>query len=409
MARVLVLTPQLPYPPQQGTSLRNYHLLRALAQRHDVSLLSFAESDRPQDIEPLRMLGRVIPPIDVPARSGADRLKQLLTSTEPDLALRLRSDAFAAALAEALRAGAYDVVQIEGLELAYYIHTIRAVAPGVKIVLDCHNAETELQRRSLQADLSKPARWPAAVYSAMQVGRLVRFERWAVTAADAVIAVSETDRDHLIALGSVESESIAVIPNTIDVSEYDDPAPVPNELRFDLVFTGKMDYRPNIDGVLWFANDIWPLIQRARPETTWAIVGQRPHPRLEPLRELDGVTLTGRVPEIRPYLKGCRVYIIPLRIGSGTRLKLIEAMAAGVAVVSTSIGAEGFPLTDGENVILADDPSVWSRAVLALLNDEARRERLGAAARTFATRYDWRGIVSELDALMSGITQSEKD
>lgn len=404
MANILLLTPQLPYPPQQGTSLRNYHLMRALAQHHTVTLLSFAEPDRARELEPLQDISQVLPPVDVPPRSGADRLKQLVTSSEPDLALRLHSEEFDAAVAAALRANAYDAVQIEGLELARYIRTVRAVAPGVKIILDCHNAETELQRRSLRADGFNPARWPAALYSTTQIGRLARFERWAVEAADAIIAVSETDRDHLLGLASVEGKPVTVIPNTIDVSEYASPAP--NAPSFDLVFTGKMDYRPNIDGMLWFAGDIWPLIKRARPETTWAIVGQRPHPRLDPLRELDGVTLTGRVPEIQPYLKGCRVYIAPLRIGSGTRLKLVEAMAAGRAIVSTSIGAEGLPVTDGENISIADEPTSWLRAVLDLLADESKRDRIGAAAHMFAGRYDWRRIVPHLDALVSDLTRA---
>ncbi len=118
MTRVLVLTPQLPYPPQQGTSLRNYHLLRALARHHSVTLLSFAEPDRPRELEPLQAIGRVLPPVDVPPRSGADRLAQLLTSGDPDLALRLRSDEYTAALTNALQADVYDAVQIEGIELA---------------------------------------------------------------------------------------------------------------------------------------------------------------------------------------------------------------------------------------------------------------------------------------------------
>lgn len=399
MTRVLVLTPQLPYPPQQGTSLRNYHLLRALARHHSVTLLSFAEPDRPRELEPLQAIGRVLPPVDVPPRSGADRLAQLLTSGDPDLALRLRSDEYTAALTNALQADVYDAVQIEGIELARYIRVVREVAPGARIILDCHNAETELQRRSLRADWRRPSRWAAAAYSALQVGRLARFERWATATADAAIAVSETDRDHLLALGGATESTIIVIPNTIDVAEYAQSGPVPDALRFDLVFTGKMDYRPNIDGVLWFAQEVWPLIKRARPETTWAIVGQRPHPRLEPLRDLDGVTLTGRVPETQPYLHGCRVYIVPLRIGSGTRLKLIEAMAAGKTIISTTVGAEGFPVVDGEVIRLADDPATWARLALDLLDDAAERERLGTAARRFAAGYDWREIVPLLDAL----------
>lgn len=407
MARILVLTPQLPYPPQQGTSLRNFHVLRALAQTNQVTLLSFAEADRPWELEPLQGICRVLPPIVIPSRSGVNRLKSLLTSPEPDLALRLQSDDFESGLITALRKDSYDAVQIEGIELARYIRCVRAVASDTKIVLDCHNAETELQRRSLRADYSRPARWPAALYSTIQIGRLSWFERWAVNESDATITVSETDRAHLLDLGVRRDVTISVIPNTIDISEYDYPSPVPEEMRFDILFTGKMDYRPNIDGVLWFADEIWPHIRHARPRTTWAIVGQRPHPRLNRLREIDGITITGHVPAVQPYLKGCQVYIAPLRIGSGTRLKLVEAMAAGKPVVSTSIGAEGFPVRHGENILLADDPAAWVQAILELLESDDRRAALGEAAREFAGRYHWRGIIASLDSLYAGLIKEE--
>ena len=396
MARILLLTPQLPYPPQQGTSLRNFHLLRALAQRHDVTLLSFAERDRAADTTRLAELARVLPPIAVPERTTGQRLRGLLTSRAPDMARRLHSAALAAALADALRDEVFDVVQIEGIELAWTMPLIRETAPGTRIVLDCHNAETELQRRALHADRRQPRRWPAAVYSAAQVGRLARFEREALRAADAIIAVSEEDRRQLMALAE-PAKPIAVIPNVVAVDDYQWAGQVPDEARFDLVFTGKMDYRPNVDGVLWFAEAIWPLVRQARPATTWAIVGQRPHTRLAALGDAPGITLTGRVDQVQPYLAGAGVYVLPLRIGSGTRLKLIEAMAAGCAVVSTTIGAEGFALESGREAIVADTPEAFAAAVRALLDDPARRVALGERARVFAAQYDWQRVGPLLD------------
>ena len=394
MARILLLTPQWPYPPQQGTSLRNYHLLRALALRHEVTLLSFAESDQAAEAQPLAALARLLPPVAVPARSTARRLSQLVTTRQPDMALRLHSEPFAAALAAALRRERYDAVQIEGIELAWVLPIVRAAGP--RVVLDCHNAETELQRRAAAEDRRRPARWPAAAYSAVQTGRLQRFEGQALRAADAVIAVSEEDRRQLQRLAGAERR-IHCIPNAIAVDDYDWRGPIPAEARFDLVFTGKMDYRPNVDGVLWFAEAVWPLLRRGRPAATWAIVGQRPHARLEALRDAPGITLTGRVAQVQPYLAGAGVYVLPLRIGSGTRLKLIESLAAGCAVVSTTVGAEGFPVTDGQELLLADTPEAFAAAVLALLDDPPRRAALGARAQAFAAGYDWRRIAPLLD------------
>jgi glycosyltransferase involved in cell wall biosynthesis len=409
MARlqILVLTPQLPHPPHQGTSLRNLHVLRALAERNDVTLLSFDDAHSPQELDPLRVIGRVLPPVPAAARSTTQRLKQVATTGEPDVALRLRSKTFASALSAALTATPYDAVQIEGIELAHYIEQVKEIAPRARVVLDCHNAETELQRRAIRADLRRVARWPAALYSTVQVRRLARFERQALMSVDGVIVVSDIDRQHLLALAPDLEKQIVVVPNTIDVKEYARPEPVPPEMQFDLVFTGKMDYRPNVDAVLWFTEAVWPLILEQRPQTTWAIVGQRPHHRLEPLRKIAGITLTGSVPRIQPYIAGASIYIAPLRIGSGTRLKLIEAMATGKAIVSTTVGAEGFPVENGKNILLADTPADQAAAILHLLRDPEGRERLGSAARAFVGRYDWRQTVDLLEAFYESLVTKE--
>ncbi|KAA3658686.1 MAG: glycosyltransferase, partial [Chloroflexi bacterium] len=306
----------------------------------------------------------------------------------------------------------FDIVQIDGIELARTIEIIRVVSPNSKIVFDDHNAETELQRRNFLTDLKVPHRWPAAAYSWLQVGRLRRFERWACLEADGVVAVSEADRDHLLGIirkqktknGKQKTENgrwITVIPNSIDVTQYET---VPDEvISFDLMFSGKMDYRPNVDAVLWFAEAVWPQIKKKRPFTTWAIVGQKPHARLDPLRELDGVTLTGWVDSMAPYLHGAAISIMPFRIGSGTRLKIIEAMAAKKAIVSTPIGAEGFPLRHDQELLLAETAVGLETAVLHLLNSPADQRRLGEAAYQFAQQYDWRNVVPQLDQVYNQI------
>ena len=403
MARLLLLTPQLPYPPHQGTSLRNYHMLKALAQENTITLLSFNEVDKDTDISPLENYCRVLPPIPAPIRSQRSRLKQLFTSALPDIALRLKSTEFAAALNAIIRSDQFDVVQVEGIELASYIRQIKRAAPRAKIVLDCHNAETELQRRAQAIDLRNPSRWLAAIYSSIQISRLARFEAWAMQSSDAILAVSKSDRAHLSAMLPSNHDGIAVIPNTIDIAEYDRlPAQSP-KITYDLVFTGKMDYRPNIDGVLWFAEAVWPALRKLRPTITWAIVGQKPHPRLDVLREIDGITITGFVPQIQPYLAGASIYIVPLRIGSGTRLKILEAMAIGLPIVSTRIGAEGFDVINGKELILSESPEEWGESILNLLANDDQRLAMGAAARDFAWNYDWRKIIPLINNVYSGL------
>jgi glycosyltransferase involved in cell wall biosynthesis len=394
---ILLLTPQLPYPPHQGTSLRNWHVLRGLALSHPVSLLSFVEPNQTTDaaaIQPLLDVCRAVRTVPVPQRSTALRLRQLLTTRLPDMAHRLYAPAFALSLRQWLTETQFDIVQVEGIELARYIGIIREASPTSRILFDDHNAETELQRRNFLTDVKRPGRWPAAAYSFVQTYRLRRFESWAMRQADWVVAVSDEDARQLQKL--VPEKTVTVIPNSIDTEVYQSRSThesLPNNQSFDLVFTGKMDYRPNVDAVLWFIEAIWPQIRAARPQTTLAIVGQKLHERLQSLGQQSGITLTGWVDSVQPYLAGAGLCLMPFRVGSGTRLKLIEAMAAGKAIVSTTVGAEGFPVQSGREIVLADSPGEFAQAVLALLSNEDERERLGAAAQQFARQYDWRVVV----------------
>jgi polysaccharide biosynthesis protein PslH len=406
MADILVLTPQLPFPAYQGASLRNWHILRGLAERHRVTLLSFLEDNQSNDpalIAPLLALCREVKTVPVPRRSLGRRATQLVTGRLPDMGHRLHSAEFNESLAQLLASRQFDVVQIEGIELARALTIARAIAPQSKVVFDNHNAETELQRRAFLTDLPYPARWPAAVYSFIQTSRLRRFERWICQEADAVTAVSQADRHHLQTL--IPGLGITVIPNSLDVQAIqtgvDEVDPVPT----DLLFSGKMDYRPNIDAVLWFAETIWPQLVAARPQTTWHIVGQKPHARLEATGRLPGVTLTGWVPGVEPYLAGATVYIMPFRLGSGTRLKLIEAMAAGKAIVSTAAGAEGFAVRHDQELLLAADAEGFATAVAHLLAHPNERARLGQAARRFAQQYDWRHVTPAFDEVYERISR----
>ncbi|MFO7663928.1 MAG: glycosyltransferase [Chloroflexota bacterium] len=394
MARILMLTPQPPYPPMQGTSLRNWHMLRALAEVHDVTLLSFSESTSLSHADGLRRISELLPAVEVPTRSGAKRLGQIFVSPLPDVALRLESEDYLKALERALETTGIDAVQIEGIELARYMSQVRSANSALPIVLDCHNAETRLQERAFRTDLSNPRRWPAALYSRLQIGRLADFECEACLEADRVIAVSESDSQYLKDLCGNTLPPVRVIPNTVDIFEYKWSGPIPQEQKFDLLFTGKMDYRPNVDGILWFADEVWPTIRERFPTITWGIVGQRPHARLDRLKSKPGITLTGCVDQIQPYLAGARVYILPLRLGSGTRLKLIEAMSAGKAIVSTTLGAEGFPVLNGRELLLADSASEMAKAIISLLENPTLGEQLSNNAQAFVQAYDWRSTIS---------------
>jgi glycosyltransferase involved in cell wall biosynthesis len=212
---------------------------------------------------------------------------------------------------------------------------------------------------------------------------------------DHTVAMSHPDK---VALRDVAPDvPITVVPNGVDLTAYKG---IGQAIPHDLLFTGKMDFRPNVDAVLWFGQQVLPLIQAQRPGATFAIAGQRPHPRLDVLRNVPGVTITGYVDDVRPYLAGATVYVAPLRVGGGTRLKLLEAMVMGVPIISTTVGAEGFPVVHGQELILADEPESFARAVLDLLENPTHRARIGAAGRAFAqANYGWDALIPQLEKI----------
>ncbi|MEA3345890.1 MAG: glycosyltransferase [Chloroflexota bacterium] len=402
--RLLILTPQFPYPPHQGTAIRNYNLIHQLAARHKIHLLSFLEG--PGKVEmPLRADCAAICTVMAPRRGMLDRIRTLLLSPLPDMALRLESEAMHQQLDELLTRHSYDVIQVEGIEMGPYLLQIasgkwRMARDRPLLVFDDHNCEYVLQRRVLEADARRRGGWLGAFYSLIQWRKLVHYERRCCRAADRVMAVSEADGRALERL--VPGLEVTIVPNGVDTAAYDPRRVEPLDLGPGaIVFTGKMDFRPNVDGALWFAQQVLPLVRSKRPEVHFYIVGQQPHSRLDVLRGDPAVTITGFVPRIQPYIAGAAVYVIPLRMGGGTRLKVLEAMALGRGLVSTRLGCEGFPLMrSGEHLLVADGAAPFAQAVLALLRDPSLGRGLGQAARDLVTaRYDWAEIVPRLEAL----------
>lgn len=397
--KILVLTPQFPYPPQQGTALRNFNLIAGLARRHQVYLLSFGEAVG--DRTPLHQLCAQIWTVPAPRRPMQQRLHGLFFSRLPDMAQRLSSAQFRARLTEIWEQEQPEVIQVEGIELApYLLHVAERRNPSTRplLVFDDHNAEYLLQKRAFETDRRIPSRWVAAAYSWIQWRRLQRYERQVCLTADRVIVVSEYDARALRRL--VPSLEPAVVPNGVDLSFYTGPVlPLsqPGPGPSDLVFTGKMDFRPNVDAALWFVKEVLPLIRPQAPEVRFWVVGKDPHPRLAPLQQDPAVALTGQVEDVRPYLAAAAVVVIPLRMGGGTRLKVLEAMAMGKAIVSTSLGCEGFDLSSGRELVVADAAAEFAAAVCSLLGEPARRQQLGEAARQFATQYDWQMIIPKLE------------
>jgi len=398
--KILFLTSQLPYPPHQGGAIRTYNLIVNLAPRHEIHLLSFVNS--PNDLEragPLRQYCQTIEVVPVPRRSSLKRLLTTLFSPLPDMALRLPSAEFRLRLAARLESERFDVVQVESIEMAPYAMSDTGWETENKPlwIFDDYNAEYVLQQRAFETDVRHPRRWIGALYSFIQWQKLRRYEAAVCQRVDRVLAVSEADKEILQKLGP--GVEVTVIPNGVDTRAYDPGQTYPLVLEpHSVVFTGKMDFRPNIDAVLWFCHQVLPLIKTQVPDVHFYIVGQKPTQRLRPLAEDPAVTITGYVDEVQPYIAEAAVYAVPLRIGGGTRLKIMEAMALGKAIVSTSLGCEGYPVTSGRELVMADTPQDFARCVVELLGDTRRRAELGLTGRRFVEeRYDWRAIVPRLE------------
>jgi glycosyltransferase involved in cell wall biosynthesis len=388
--RILFLTPDLPLPARKGTAMRNASLLRAAARRHEVALVSFAGDGDPVDPE-LREICERVDTVTLHAPSTASRIAGL-ASLQPDMARRFRSDAMADLVRTQIERFRPEVIQTEGLELGALLRVANEDGRGATI-LDEHNCQHGLTLSAIEQDGA--SRGPRAIWSRLQLPRVRRFERWACRTADVVIAVSEDDASCLRALG--ERITLTVVPNGVDVPPLADlgrrPADPPR-----LLFAGTMDYRPNVDGISWFVREIWPRL--AREGIALDIVGRDPVPSVRALAG-PGVSVVGGVPSMAPFLSRAAAAVIPIRSGGGSRLKVLEAMAAGVPVVSTSVGMAGVAATPGLHHLCADDPEVFAEAIRRTLADPAgAQERARAARALVESTYDMSAVVRAHEAAL---------
>jgi polysaccharide biosynthesis protein PslH len=351
---------------------------------------------RPLDEAGVRVVA-VPPP---PARSFQRRLADIATTTMPDLARRLDSPAMSAALAQAVGpnpgAARLDVIQVEGLEMARYFFEAAQDEPDAFLVYDAHNAEWVLQDRAWRTDARQARLWHGCVYSMAQTWKLRRFEHRLLGVADATVAVSDRDREALRAVAP--TASIHVVPNGVDTEHYQlaDPERVDPGL---CVFTGKMDFRPNVDAATWFCRDVWPLVRRRRSDARLEIVGRDPVPRVRDLASAS-VAVTGAVPDVRPHLARAGVVVVPLRVGGGTRLKVLEAMAMGKAIAATSLAVEGLDVQDGREALVADSADRLAASIVRLQSDPSLRVALGEHGRaTAVAQYEWASLVPGIETL----------
>ncbi len=385
--KVLFLTPRLPLPADTGAKTRTLNLLKGVAARNDVTLLSFYFEENDKGVDYLKGLG-----LDIRLINMKEPFKPYsIFSRRPYAVDKYRSGLMADKIRSLLNTEKFNLIHFDHLHMGQYLDYTN----GLPSVLDEHNVESILLDRCAPREHNSIKR----LLFKSQSRKMADIERRLVKRASRCLTVSESDRDALSDL-SGRSSGIEVVPNGVDTDYFNTQYPILNTQYKDaVVFTGSMDWLPNIDAVKYFSREILPLIWKEKADMKFYIVGRNPAKELNMLTTNDDrIIITGTVDDVRPFIAKSKVFVAPLRIGGGTRLKILEAMSMERAVVSTSLGAEGIKYTDGMNILIADDPRDFAGHLLSLLEDGNRAREIGMQARKLVCeRYDWNIITKRLD------------
>ncbi len=386
--KILVLTPSLPFPPIWGFGIRVYQIVKNLAQRHQVTLLTYGKSDQADSVAVIEQDGVKVHLVSPPheEEGNSKRFAQLssLLSAVSFQRRGLQSAAMQHKLDKLLAEESFDIIQVESSQMSGFNFGKKS-----KILIDEHNIEYELLHRMYKTEKS-PAR---KLYNWLEYEKFRREEQACWRDADGIILTSGREEEILKELLPQAQSTVA--PNGVDVN-YFCPVTEPPDMN-SIVLTGLMRYRPNIDAAIYFVREILPLILARRPHTVFSIVGAGPPEEVLQLAS-QNVVVTGTVPDVRPYQEKAGVLVVPLRMGSGTRLKVLEGLSMSKAMVSTSLGCEGIGVHHNKELLIADDPEKFAQCVLQLIDDQTLAHKLGAAGRELALRqYSWRSVVDTLE------------
>ncbi len=384
LPRVLLFMPYIPYPVDRGTYQRVYHLFVELAKAFEVDLVCLQE-DPSRTMEPFESMTRrrlAIPFENAPwQKLFPDRLLNPLPTTVQHWQVEGVSEA----LGEFVEGQDYERVIFIDLVLWPYIRELFPDHPCR--IMDRSRVDWLFQSEELNTlQLSFRER----VLRKENLRKIAKLEREAYAALDGMVVCGWDDRDFLEAkLG--DASKVFVLANGYNASFFDaDEFPREKSEQPTILFCGALDYSPNVDAIDWFADEIWPKIHQAQPEVIWRIIGKSPDARSERWAAIEGVELIGEVPDVRPYYQSSWAQVVPLRIGGGTRLKIVESLGMRCPVVSTTLGAQGLDLTHDESILLADTPKAIADEVCRLLRDTGLQERLETKGlETVKAHYLW--------------------
>jgi glycosyltransferase involved in cell wall biosynthesis len=397
--RVLLLTQVLPYPPDSGPKVKTYYVLKYLARQHRVTLVSFVrDTDKPEYIRHLESLCEKVITVPItrsPVRDLAFLGKSLLTS-QPWMMLRDERAEMQAALAELAaltKDEPFDVVHADQTNMGQYALPFTRS----RRVLDLHNALWVLYKRLAETTAyTSPMK-----YILLRDWRLLkRYEGELCRAFEAVTAVSEEDKAALMEAGA--RSDMTVIPIAIDTDEQAFIQRQPSGPH--IVHIGTMYWPPNIDGITWFLDEIYPRVKAQVPDVRCTLIGARPPASISDRAKTDpSLTVTGYVADPLPYLRDSSMMVVPLRSGGGMRVKILNALSQGIPMVSTTVGCEGIAVTHGEDILVADDPAAFADATVRVLKDAALNQHVTTRGRqTAEQKYDYRQACKPLDALYAG-------
>jgi len=394
--KLLIIDEEFPYPLNSGKRIRSFNLARELAGLNEITYLAYGEVESPaaRQLRDNDIKTEAVSPRDR-KQSGPKfytRLAANLYSDLPYIVTSHYTPRYAEKLATLMVQEKYDLVICEWTPYAVFVRDL----PGIKKVIVAHNIESSIWQRYLATEKNPLKRF----YISLQAKKVARFEQNCYRWVDGATAVSDAEARQITRFGG--NYPVEVIANGVAVDYF-----APREVSPDpdkLVFTGSMDWRPNQDAALFFVHEILPRIKEKRPEISVLFVGRKPPKKIKKLESVPGVTITGTVPDVRPFIADGSVYIVPLRIGGGSRLKILEAMAMRRPVVSTTVGAEGLEVTPDENILLADNPEGFAAAVLRCLNDHKLSRKLSDEGYRLVHRtYRWPELAKKFHNYLQGI------
>lgn len=382
------------HPTSRGGQIRTLETIKRLHARHEVHYIAYEKPDQPEGPERSSEYCSYVYPIKhpfPPRRSVAFAMQMVssLMSPLPPSIARYTSEAMRSKIAELRAKHSFDSIVCDFLTPASNFDSLKGC------VLFQHNVETMIWRRHVEHAATPFHR----TYFNIEASRTFKCEQRACKEAAHIIAVS--DGDAAIMRDMFGVSNITPVATGVDVDYFRRPA-VESPHVADLVFLGSMDWMPNVDGVGYFVREILPRIRQRRPDCTVAVVGRSPFPEIAALPASDSkLQVTGTVPDVRPYLWGSTVSIVPLRVGGGTRLKIYESMAAGIPIVSTTIGAEGLDVSHGDNIRLADTAETFAEECIHLLDNAAARQHLSVKASHLVTsRFSWDRITRQFEDIL---------